>query len=109
MKEFAVDLVIDKTYIVHANTLDEAKEKAIINLRKIMSDYSSLCIDNVELLDDNSKKQYEVTLIKKEVYCIDADNEDEAIEVASEYCNNDKNAWTEDIDNVEVRRINRLD
>ena len=47
MKEFSVDLVIDKTFNVFAETEQEAKELAIQRARMMMDSYNSLEIDDV--------------------------------------------------------------
>ena len=47
MKEFSVDLVIDKTFNVFAETEQEAKELAIQKARMMMDSYNSLEIDDV--------------------------------------------------------------
>ena len=47
MKKYYVDLVIDKTYIVDAENIDEAKERAIAEFRKVTTDYNCLTIDDV--------------------------------------------------------------
>ena len=48
MKEFNIDLVIDKTFHVFADTEQEAKEEAIKNARQLLGNYNSLVIDNIE-------------------------------------------------------------
>ena len=47
MKEFSVDLVIDKTFNVFAETEQEAKELAIQRARAMMDSYNSLEIDDI--------------------------------------------------------------
>lgn len=47
MKEFSVDLVIDKTFNVFAETEQEAKELAIQKARQALGSYNSLEIDDV--------------------------------------------------------------
>lgn len=48
MKEFNIDLVIDKTFNVFAETVEEAKEKAIQKIKQLVGTYNSLIIDEVE-------------------------------------------------------------
>ena len=48
MKEFNIDLVIDKTFNVFAETVEEAKELAIQRARQLMGSYNCLEIDQVE-------------------------------------------------------------
>ena len=48
MKEFNIDLVIDKTFNVFAKTVEEAKELAIKRACLLLDSYNSLCIDQVE-------------------------------------------------------------
>ena len=48
MKEFNIDLVIDKTFNVFAETVEEAKELAIQKACLLLDSYNSLCIDQVE-------------------------------------------------------------
>lgn len=48
MREFNIDLVIDKTFNVFAETVEEAKELAIKKARQLMGTYNSLIIDEVE-------------------------------------------------------------
>lgn len=47
MREFSVDLVIDKTFNVFAETEQEAKELAIQKAREMLGSYNSLSIDFV--------------------------------------------------------------
>ena len=47
MREFSVDLVIDKTFNVFAETGEEAKELAIQRARMMLDSYNSLEIDYV--------------------------------------------------------------
>ena len=51
MKEFNIDLVIDKTFNVFAETREEAKELAIQKARQLLGNYNSLCIDFVNEVD----------------------------------------------------------
>ena len=51
MKEFNIDLVIDKTFNVFAETREEAKELAIQKAHQLLGSYNSLCIDFVNEVD----------------------------------------------------------
>ena len=64
MKEFNIDLVIDKTFNVRAETLEEAKEIAIQRARQMMGSYNSLVIDQVdEVVDDDCEFAYEYAVM----------------------------------------------
>ena len=52
MKEFIVDLVINKTVSIQANSIEEAKEKAIAEIRKSMM-YSALTIEDITEIDED--------------------------------------------------------
>ena len=52
MREFNIDLVIDKTFNVFAETVEEAKELAIQRARQLMGTYNNLIIDEVEEISE---------------------------------------------------------
>lgn len=52
MKEYIVDLIIDKTVSVQANSIEEAKEAAIAQIRRSMM-YSALTIEDVTEVDED--------------------------------------------------------
>ena len=97
MKEFNIDLVIDKTFNIRAKTLEEAKELAIQKARIIMGSYNSLSIDRVEEIEDEDlefENEYEVLcfntdgiLIHK--YAIEADHTLGAATAAEEFFKDD--------------------
>lgn len=69
MREFNIDLVIDKTFNVFAETVEEAKELAIKKARQLMGTYNSLSIDFVEEIEDEDlefENEYDV-------YCFNPD------------------------------------
>ena len=68
MKEFNIDLVIDKTFNVFAENLEEAKELAIQKARQLMGTYNSLTIDFVDEIDENEDLEFEN---EYEAYCYD--------------------------------------
>jgi hypothetical protein len=53
MKKYDVDLIIGKTYEVFANSIEEAKDKAISAAREEIQ-YNSLCIEDV--IEENDKE-----------------------------------------------------
>lgn len=98
MKEFNIDLVIDKTFNVRAETLEEAKELAIQKARQLMGSYNSLCIDFVdEVLEDEDvefENEYEVLCFNTDgilvyEYSIEADHPFGAATAAEEFFNDD--------------------
>lgn len=50
-------------------------------------------------------KKYCVTLIKYETYYVDASDEDEAIEVACDLCDDDADAWMGPAGDYEISEI----
>lgn len=67
MKEYNIDLVIDKTFNVRAESLQEAKELAIEKARSLMDTYNSLTIDFVdEVIEEDPEFADEF-----EAYCYD--------------------------------------
>ena len=64
MKEFNIDLVIDKTFNVFAETVEEAKELAIQRARQLTNSYNGLTIDWVEEVKDDCEFKHEY-----DVYC----------------------------------------
>lgn len=54
MKEFLVDLIIDKTVAVQAKSIEEAKELAIAEICKSIK-YSSLSIEDVIEVDEDGE------------------------------------------------------
>lgn len=49
--------------------------------------------------------QYAVTLIKRQVYYVNAKNMDEATDIALEKCDNDFTAWLDPVDEIITERI----
>lgn len=103
MKEFSVDLVIDKTFNVFAETAEEAKELAIQKARAMMETYNSLEIDNVYETfnkqinideDLDFENEYEVLCFNTEgllvhEYSIEADHTLGAVTAAVEFFRDD--------------------
>ena len=50
-------------------------------------------------------KNYRVCFIKYETYYVEAEDEDDAIEMACELCDDDVYAWTNPVDEFEVSEI----
>lgn len=104
MKEFNIDLVIDKTFNVFAETVEEAKEKAIREARELLGSYNSLSIDfvyfnNEEDEDCDFENEYEVMCFNTEgllvhEYSIEADHTLGAATAAEEFFRNDYPAET---------------
>lgn len=46
MKKFAVALVINKTFKIEANTVEEAQEQAFVIAKNCLQGYSAACIDD---------------------------------------------------------------
>ena len=69
MREFNIDLVIDKTFNVFAETVEEAKEKAIREAREMLDSYNSLSIDFVYFNDEEDEDCEFAD--EFEVYCYD--------------------------------------
>jgi hypothetical protein len=94
MKEFNIDLVIDKTFNVRAETLQEAKELAIQKAHQLMGSYNSLTIDFVEEVENDGEEKSimakwtivaypdEETSGSKKSKVIEAKDWDEAIDIA---------------------------
>ena len=97
MKEFNIDLVIDKTFNVFAEDEQEAKEKAIAAARTLLYEYNSLCIDQVEEVEDEDlefENEYEVLCFNTEgkmvyEYSIEADHTLGAATAAEEFFKDD--------------------
>ena len=93
MREFNVDLIIDKTFNVLAETPDEAKELAIQKARAILDSYNSLEIDYVyEMFDEDLdfENEYEVMCFNEHgrviyTYSIEADHTLGAATAAEEF------------------------
>lgn len=90
MTEYNIDLVIDKTFNVFADSLEEAKEKAIMNARQLMDSYNSLTIDHIEVVEELEwDNEYDVTIITAKGneynYGIEADDDYSAEMVAREF------------------------
>jgi hypothetical protein len=90
MKEYNIDLVIDKTFNIFADSLEEAKEKAIMNARQLMDSYNSLSIDRIEVVEELTwDHEYDVKIITAKGneynYDIDADDIHSAEMVAREF------------------------
>ena len=97
MREFNIDLVIDKTFNVFAETVEEAKELAIQKARQLMSSYKSLTIDFVEEVKNDDyefENEYEVMCFNDEgvlvhEYSIEADHTLGAATAAEEFFRDD--------------------
>ena len=97
MKEFNIDLVIDKTFNVRAETLEEAKELAIQKARQLMGSYNSLTIDFVEEVENDDcefANEYEVMCFNADgilihEYSIEADHTLGAATAAEEFFRDD--------------------
>lgn len=103
MKEFSVDLVIDKTFNVFAETIEEAKELAIQRACMMMDSYNSLEIDcvyetfNGQIdIDEDVKfeNEYDVLCFNPDgilihEYSIEADHTFGAALAAEEFFKND--------------------
>lgn len=93
MREFNIDLVIDKTFNVFAETVEEAKELAIQRARQLMGTYNSLSIDFVEEIEDEDlefENEYEVLCFNPDGilihnYSIEADHTLGAATAAEEF------------------------
>ena len=90
MTEYNIDLVIDKTFNVFADSLEEAKEKAIMNARQLMDSYNSLTIDHIEVVEElDWDNEYDVRIITAKGneynYGIEADDDYSAEMVAREF------------------------
>lgn len=97
MKEFNIDLVIDKTFNIRAETLEEAKELAIQKARQLMGSYNSLCIDFVDEVENDDcefENEYEVLCFNTDgilvhEYSIEADHTLGAATAAKEFFGDD--------------------
>ena len=107
MREFSVDLVIDRTFNVFAETVEEAKEKAIRKAKEMLGSYNSLSIDfvyfndgdeDLEFKNENEdvefENEYEVLCFDPTGKCvyeylIEADNSFGAAQAAEEFFNDD--------------------
>lgn len=97
MKEFNIDLVIDKTFNVFADSVEEAKEKAILKARQLVGTYNCVKIDFVKEVKDEDldfENEYEVLcfnidgiLVHK--YFIEADHLFGAAAAAEEFFRDD--------------------
>ena len=92
MKEFNIDLVIDKTFNVFAETVEEAKELAIQKARLMMDSYNGLTIDWVEEVKDDCEfeNEYDVLCFNPDgilinEYLMEADNTLGAATAAEEF------------------------
>lgn len=90
MTEYNIDLIIDKTFNVFADSLEEAKEKAIMNARQLIDSYNSLTIDSVEVVEElDWDNEYDVRIISaagnEYNYGIEADDDYSAEMVAREF------------------------
>ena len=106
MREFSVDLVIDKTFNVFAETEQEAKELAIQRARLMMDSYNSLEIDDVYETfkadidnDCEFENEYEVMCFNTDgilvhEYSIEADHTLGAATAAEEFFKDDFPAET---------------
>jgi hypothetical protein len=97
MKEYNIDLVINKTFNVRAESLQEAKELAIQKARQLMSSYNSLTIDFVEEVENDYcefENEYEVMCFNTDgilvhEYLIEADHTPGAATAAKEFFRSD--------------------
>lgn len=97
MREFGIDLVIDKTFNVFAETVEEAKEKAIRKAKEMLGSYNSLSIDFVYFNDEEDlefKNEYEVLCFDPTGKCvyeylIEADHSFGAAQAAEEFFKDD--------------------
>ena len=97
MKEFNVDLIIDKTFNVFADSIEEAKEKAILKARQLVGTYNCFDIDLVEEIKDEDlefENEYEVLYFNTDgilvyEYSIEADHPLGAATAAEEFFNDD--------------------
>ena len=97
MKEFNIDLIIDKTFNVFAETAEEAKEFAIQKARQLMGSYNNLCIDFIEEVENDDcefENEYEVLCFNTDgnlvhEYSIEADHTLGAATVAEEFFKGD--------------------
>lgn len=97
MKEFNIDLVIDKTFNVFADSVEEAKEKAILKARQLLGTYNCLSIDQVEEVKDEDldfENEYEVLCFNTDGilvhrYSIEADHTFGAATAAEEFFKDD--------------------
>lgn len=102
MKEFNIDLIIDKTFNVRAETVEEAKELAIQKARQLMGSYNSLTIDFVEEVENDDcefENEYEVMCFNDDdilihEYSIEADHTFGAATAAEDFFRNDYPAET---------------
>lgn len=102
MREFNIDLVIDKTFNVFADSIEEAKEKAILEARQLLGTYNCLDIDLVEEIGDEDldfENEYEVLCFNTDgilvhKYSIEADHTLGAATAAEEFFRDDYPAET---------------
>lgn len=60
MKSFYnIDIIIDKTFEVYAESAEEAKEIALHRASNLSDSYNSLTVDYVEQVDDDYDNEYE--------------------------------------------------
>lgn len=92
MKEYNVELTVNKTFTVNANSIEEAKEKAIKVTRSTLGYYNTLTIEDVteeieEDLDWDYEYDVKITTVTGNVYhcSIEADDVDSAEMVAREF------------------------
>ena len=97
MKEYLVDLVIDKTFSVWASSPEQAKERAIARAKRMLESYNSLCIDQIEEIDEEDTEfanDYKVCCYNihgkcVEEYDIEADYPFGAAQAALDFCKGD--------------------
>lgn len=90
MREYNIDLVIDKTFNIFANSFEEAKEKVIIEARRLIGSYNNLTIDHIEEMEElDWDNEYDVKIIAESgneyTYGIEADDAYSAEMVAREF------------------------
>lgn len=97
MKEYNIDLIINKTFNVHAESLQEAKELAIQKARFLMDSYNSLTIDfveevteeDLEFADEFEAYCYDDKGVCVHCYGIEADHFDGARSAARDFYKSD--------------------
>lgn len=112
MKEYNVELTVNKTFTVPANSVEEAKEKAIELTRSTLGYYNSLTIEDVteepEDLEPLSwENEYDVTITTKSgrfiYYSIKTDNIEDANAVSKKFFADDYS--DEKIQTLEIHLI----
>lgn len=96
MKEYLVDLVIDKTFSVWAASPQQAKERAIARAKNLYESYNALSIDGIEEVEEDTDfaNEYKVCCYNihgkcVEEYDIEADYSFGAAQAALDFCKGD--------------------